>query len=373
MHSVASSTQHGEKRKYPAKPSFHSSAVPGIFWTSNIVDEPRVSEFSVASDDESNTPDTVPKDPEPLAPPHKKRGQNELNEEESKIINMQDLPAHLVQYQLLTFCLTESTVKLAKASRQLFSTLKHNIRRTDVIISSFRFVEQSPRKCTQIGIFSSVRVTTLQQLTSLITLIAERKLDSPLLCLEIDLKEPLGKIVFSPDGYHFNQSLKEITLPSSFHTLTFGFYFNQSLKEITLPPCLHTLNFGLYFNQSLDQVSLPQTLHTLTFGFYFNESMDKVTLPPALHTLTFGFRFNQALDQVTLPPTLHTLTLGDKFNQSLDQVTLPPALHTLIFGFCFNQSLDQVTLPPTLHTLTFGSDFNQSLSKIKLPDPTSVN
>ncbi len=308
----------------------------------------------------------------PWSPLQNKQRLDHLNEDPN-MINMQHLPTHLVQYQLLTFCTTKTAAKLTQASLQLFTTLKHKIRRTEYV-STERYIQQSQAQsqATQIGIFSSVRVTTLHQLISLITHVAARKSHYPLLYLEIDFDdEPLGNIVFPQTlhtltfGFRFNQSLDQITLPETLHRLTFGVWFNQAL--VKLPQNLRILELGHTFNQSLDQVTLPSNLHTLTFGFRFNQSLNQATLPPKLQTLTFRRRFNQSLDQVTLPPTLHTLTFGDDFNQSLDQVTLPPNLHTLTLGNCFNRSLDQLILPPTLHTLTFGCMFNQALDQVTLP------
>ena len=164
-----------------------------------------------------------------------------------------------------------------------------------------------------------------------------------------------------------NQRVKNVILPGSLQSLTFGDDFNQSLENVTLPGSLQSLTFGDDFNQSLENVTLPGSLQSLTFGDDFNQSLENVTLPGSLQSLTFGDDFNQSLENVTLPGSLQTLTFGDDFNQSLENVTLPGSLQTLTFGDDFNQSLENVTLPGSLQTLTFGDDFNQSLEKFTLP------
>ncbi len=278
-----------------------------------------------------------------------------------------NLPTQLMQYQLLPFCNIKAAVKVAQASQQMFTTLRHNIKRTDSITSDTYIQQQSklmgsktmgskPMGSTNIinskhiGVCSSVTLTTLQQLTNLIQHLQEAQHN--------DKSASVSKTTSKT--------------ASNLHTLTFGYEFNQALDKVILPPTSHTLTFGYDFNQALDQVKLPPQLHTLTFGEEFNQALNRVPLPPTLHTLTFGWNFNQSLDQVKLPPHLHTLTFGFYFNQTLDNVTLPPNLHTLIFGYDFNQALGNVTLPPNLHTLTFGYYFSQSLLHLVMPLPSQL-
>ncbi len=352
MNPFASSTQRKSKHKHDAVTAGDSSAPNAL-----VGDAGDASDAGEVPPDAESVVSLSQSLSQSLS--HKKRTFGHINDEfktiNNKSVNMQDLPTQVVQYQLLTFCTTNTAIKLTQASHRLFTTLQHKIRRKEVV-SRYRFIQQSQLRSTQIGAFSAVHVQTLHKLTSLITHIADfahvtgRKLN-PLLYLEVQFNEPPGKIAFPP----------------TLHTLTFGYWFNQSLNQVTLPPHLHTLAFGYSFNQSLDHVTLPRNLHTLTFGSRFNQTLNKDTLPPTLHTLTFGFWFDQSLDKVTLPPTLHTLTFGYCFNHTLYRITLPPDLHILEFKDLFNQPLDKAILPSTLCTLTFGNDFNQSLADVTFP------
>ena len=187
---------------------------------------------------------------------------------------------------------------------------------------------------------------------------------------QVDAEELVLEGIARIDGSkHFafycesNHRVKNVTLPRSLQTLTFGYFFNQSLENVTLPRSLQTLTFGKCFNQSLENVTLPDSLQSLTLGDGFNESLENITLPRSLQSLTFGDDFDQSLENVTLPDSLQTLTFGKCFNQSLENVTLPGSLQSLTFGDDFDQSLENVTLPRSLQHLTFGmfgAGFNQS-------------
>ncbi|CAK9036038.1 Uncharacterized protein SCF082_LOCUS21552, partial [Durusdinium trenchii] len=50
------------------------------------------------------------------------------------------------------------------------------------------------------------------------------------------------------------------TVTDAIASLTFGHEFNQSLQDVTLPSSLQTLTFGRVFNQSLEGVTLPSSL-----------------------------------------------------------------------------------------------------------------
>ncbi|CAK9036034.1 unnamed protein product, partial [Durusdinium trenchii] len=69
------------------------------------------------------------------------------------------------------------------------------------------------------------------------------------------------------------------TVTDAIASLTFGHEFNQSLQDVTLPSSLQTLTFGRVFNQSLEGVTLPSSLQTLTFCGEFDQSLEGVTLP----------------------------------------------------------------------------------------------
>eukprot|EP00913_Durusdinium_trenchii_P012930 g12142.t1 len=132
--------------------------------------------------------------------------------------------------------------------------------------------------------------------------------------------------------------------------LTFGESFNQSLKQIDVPSGLRCLTLGAWYNQSLEAVTLPSHLKTLTFGHFFNQSLERVCLPAGLESLTFGNTFNQSLDLVTLPIGLLSLRLGDGFTKPMHGVRLPTALRSLIFGCAFKQCSRDFSLP-NLRTL----------------------
>ena len=165
----------------------------------------------------------------------------------------------------------------------------------------------------------------------------------------------------------FNQSLEQVSLPSSLQGLEFGEMFNQNLEGVALPNSLQSLKFGGRFRQNLARINLPGNLQNLTLGSGLNQSLEGVTLPRNLRSLNFGDKFNQSLDRVSLPHSLESLTFGFWFNQNLDRATLPSRLQSLKFGVMFNQSLEHTTLPRGLQSLTFGHDFNQSLDRVNLP------
>ncbi|CAK8992470.1 unnamed protein product [Durusdinium trenchii] len=158
----------------------------------------------------------------------------------------------------------------------------------------------------------------------------------------------------------FNQSLENVILPRSLHSLTFGDDFNQSVLDMNWPSGILTLTFGHDFDHSLEGVSLPQNLQALTFGVSFNQSMDDLVLPTALQALTFGADFNRPLDRLSLPERLESLTFGQGFNQPLDRAKLPSGLLCLTFGFYFNQKMDGVCLPLGLRSLALGDSFDQA-------------
>eukprot|EP00439_Symbiodinium_sp_Y106_P078661 s32_g17.t1 len=168
-------------------------------------------------------------------------------------------------------------------------------------------------------------------------------------------------------GFHFNQSLEGIQLPSSLQSLTFGDRFNNSLEGIQLPSSLQSLTFGWDFNQSMEGIQLPSSLQSLTFGDKFNQSLEGIQLPSSLKSLTFGAYFNQSSFGIQLPSSLQSLTLGDRFNHSLEGIQLPSRLQSLKFGWDFNQSMEGIQLPSSLQSLSFGYKFNQRLKGIQLP------
>ena len=42
--------------------------------------------------------------------------------------------------------------------------------------------------------------------------------------------------------------------------------FNQSMENVTLPSSLQSITFGQKFNQSLESVKLPSGSQSITFG-----------------------------------------------------------------------------------------------------------
>ena len=74
-------------------------------------------------------------------------------------------------------------------------------------------------------------------------------------------------------------------------------------------PC--KINFSrTNFNQSLEQVTLPSSHQSLSFGSDFNQSLESVALPFSLQSLSFGEKFNKSLERVTLPSSLQSLSLA---------------------------------------------------------------
>ena len=61
-----------------------------------------------------------------------------------------------------------------------------------------------------------------------------------------------------------------------------------------LPLSLTDLKFGYHFNQTLEQVTLPSSLQSLSFDACFNQSLQRVTLPLSLQGLSFGSRVFEA-------------------------------------------------------------------------------
>lgn len=163
-------------------------------------------------------------------------------------------------------------------------------------------------------------------------------------------------------GYHFNQSLENVTLPSSIKSIFFGRDFNQSLLNVIWPTELQSLTLGDKFNQSLEQVKFPEGLESLEFGRDFNHSLERVHLPSDLQRLTFGYYFDHNLEEVSLPGKLKSLTFGDRFNRSLEKVHFPVSLERLTLGQKFNQSLELVKLP-ALKELTLGLNVNSNFVK----------
>ena len=116
-------------------------------------------------------------------------------------------------------------------------------------------------------------------------------------------------------------------------SLTCGCNFDQSLEDVTFPSSLKSIIFGAHFDQSLKHVRFASDIRSLTFGANFNQSLE-FSLPSRLESLVFGELFKQSLK---------TSTFGEAFDQSLKEIDWPSNLQTLAFGFCFDQSLKDVT------------------------------
>ncbi len=50
--------------------------------------------------------------------------------------------------------------------------------------------------------------------------------------------------------------------------------------------------FTLVENQSLEQVTLPSSLQSIAFGYGFNRSLEQATLPSSLQSIAFGYVFD---------------------------------------------------------------------------------
>ncbi len=223
---------------------------------------------------------------------------------------MQNLPKHLIQYQLLPFCNTTCAVKLTQASQTLFNMLRYKIGRTVGVES---FICQSHKQ--SIGGTQDVLVTNKDQLTRMLKHIADFANEIEVGRASVWLYRLLHLVVWFDD-----ESLDNIVLPATLQTLWFVGLFNQSLSVFSLPASLQTLKLGHYFTHPVTDVTWPPTLHTLAFGFHFNQPLDQVTLPDTLTSLTFGSMFNQPLDNIALLVRLRTLILGHDFDQSLVSV-----------------------------------------------------
>ena len=169
----------------------------------------------------------------------------------------------------------------------------------------------------------------------------------------------------------FNQSLERVTLPSSLQSLSFGQPKEISTKAWSGWPCHRVFKawvLAISFNQSLERVTLPSSLQSLSFGTVSTKAWSRWPCHRVFKAWVLaGWSFNQSLERVTLPSSLQSLSFGYAFNQSLERVTLPSSLQSLSFGQDFNQSLERVTLPSSLQSLSFGNQFNQSLERVTLP------
>ena len=128
----------------------------------------------------------------------------------------------------------------------------------------------------------------------------------------------------------------------------FGHCFNQSLRNVHLPSGLQSLTFGSWYDISLEQVTLTSGLQHLIWGDDYDQSLENVAFPNGLLTLTFGRASNQTLTKVALPTDLQSLTVGHPFDQSVDGLSWPPSLRHVIFGYVFDHSLDNAVLPSSL-------------------------
>ena len=73
----------------------------------------------------------------------------------------------------------------------------------------------------------------------------------------VALESLLGGLQRLTLGDGFEYVLRNITTPSSLHTLRCGDHFNQHLKDVVFPGGLQHLCCGRAFNQSLENSGLP--------------------------------------------------------------------------------------------------------------------
>ena len=110
-------------------------------------------------------------------------------------------------------------------------------------------------------------------------------------CTILDYSRPLLQ---QAEGVEISFVVQQISL-KDFAKIFWNAMRTQTKESLTAEDVktLHaaaiaSIHFGATFNQSLADVTLPSSLQTLTFGDWFNQSLSGVTLPSSLQTLTFG-------------------------------------------------------------------------------------
>jgi len=144
------------------------------------------------------------------------------------------------------------------------------------------------------------------------------------------------------DKVNFNLKLANIK------NLCLAFEFNIPIRNIILPKTIKSLTFGNSYNRSIcnlnhDQSYLPQNLKKLIFGFKFNRSIENLTfkisyLPQNLKILDLGYNFNKSIDY--LPQSLKELNLSCKFKQTINNLSF--GLRKLYLSKKYNLPIDHL-------------------------------
>jgi hypothetical protein len=153
--------------------------------------------------------------------------------------------------------------------------------------------------------------------------------------------------------------------------LQLEYYFNSTYAKHLLFSLnlskLKKLNLSGTFNQSINNISFPTTLTSLSFSDSFNHQINSNVLPTSLKSLYFGESYNYKITQNIFPLSLKKLMLSNVFNQQIDENVLPQSLEVLMFGDKYNQPIKEHVLPSTLKKLILGNEFNQPLKNIIFP------
>lgn len=214
---------------------------------------------------------------------------------------------------------------------------------------------------------------------------------------------------------------KNIDLPYSITSITFGCFFNQpkiiknfditprdeqlhiysklnclsdseslshNIKKIQVNNCrdimnlrelkidyLKTLNinithiiYGENFNLPLEKGDIPYGITHIIIGKEFNESIDKDAIPNSVIHLEIGDNFNQIIKKGDIPNSVQNLIIGNRFNKPLDKEVIPNSVINFKIGNNFNQILKKGDIPNSVKYLTIGNGFNQTLDKGVIPN-----
>ncbi len=136
----------------------------------------------------------------------------------------------------------------------------------------------------------------------------------------------LGEYIFSGA-----ESIVEVTLPTSLHTIGMNAFANcKNLSQITLPEGLVAMGWNAFMNCNFTEITIPSTVATIN-GFYGNQNLTTVNI--LAEEVAFGdeaFRACINLTNITIPEK--TTFIGrDAFEQcnALQSVTIPASVTSI--------------------------------------------
>lgn len=300
---------------------------------------------------------------------HEKYMNQYLNNNENKIINLNNLPLSLESLEIA------NSYKELNLDPQVFKNLPPNLKKLKLYSCDDITLDNLPNslEILDISCFSNQQnildylPTSLKILNIKITKVYKSVQNNANGNSDLEVDKNNNKINFDslPSGL---ESLKIFTkyddelncLPTGLKILYLPSEYTKEIKN--LPKNLEELKIPLKY-EYLNSFNVCKKIKKIIIGFsnkshiQNSSDFDLTQIPNSIEEIEFGDDFSQQIKK-NLPPNIKKIIFG--FNFKPFSIDLVDSIEHLEFGYNFNGTIE--TYPSNLKYLKFGRNFNQSIN-----------